>query len=99
MPLSFAERSDSIAVDKHLFSQHCFDVFFEPPQSHQTKYPIHMPQQLNRHKNCTKQKFYIYRYFCISMSISTGMSVSVSWSVIIVITAERLYTGCVFDIS
>ena len=39
------------------FSRHCFDAFFEPPQSNQSKYLIHMPQQLNGHKNCTKQKF------------------------------------------
>ena len=61
MLFSFAERSNPIADDKLFFCQHCFDVFFEPPQSNQTKYSIDMPRQLNGYKNCSKQKFYIYR--------------------------------------
>ena len=53
------------------FSRRCFDTFFEPPQSNQTKYSILMPQQANEHKNCAKQKFYIYRLI---------VSVSASWN-------------------
>ena len=32
------------------FSRRCFDAFSEPQESNQTKYSIHMLQQLNGHK-------------------------------------------------
>ena len=47
------------------FSGHCFDAFFEPLQSNQTKHSILMRQQGNEHKNCAKQKFYIYKLNCL----------------------------------